>query len=168
MVKWTPQLCRTLDILLFCLGLPWASVCNAGDLGLIPGCEDPLEKGMGIIQVFLPGEFHGQRSLASYSPWGCRVRHNWAINTFIFTYRQNPYTAKSYIHACLYKHTFTYWTPGTDSRPPINLKSIKCWLMLKPLRLFFSFFFWPRPWILFPWPQLKLMPPAVEARILNH
>ena len=59
MVKWTPQLCRTLDILLFCLGLPWASVCNAGDLGLIPGCEDPLEKGMGIIQVFLPGE----------SPW---------------------------------------------------------------------------------------------------
>ena len=22
--------------------------------------------------VFLPGEFHGQRSLASYSPWGLR------------------------------------------------------------------------------------------------
>ena len=22
--------------------------------------------------VFLPGEFHGQRSLASYSPWGCK------------------------------------------------------------------------------------------------
>ena len=21
--------------------------------------------------VFLPGEFHGQRSLAVYSPWGC-------------------------------------------------------------------------------------------------
>ena len=27
--------------------------------------------------VFLPGEFHGQRSLAGYSPWGHkRVRHN--------------------------------------------------------------------------------------------
>ena len=26
--------------------------------------------------VFLPGKFHGQRSLAGYSPWGCRVRHN--------------------------------------------------------------------------------------------
>ena len=24
--------------------------------------------------VFLPGEFYGQRSLAGYSPWGCRVR----------------------------------------------------------------------------------------------
>ena len=26
--------------------------------------------------VFLPGEFHGQRSLAGYSPWGCRVGHD--------------------------------------------------------------------------------------------
>ena len=24
--------------------------------------------------VILPGEFHEQRSLAGYSPWGCRVR----------------------------------------------------------------------------------------------
>ena len=30
------------------------------------GREDPLEKGM----VFLAGEFHGQRKLAGYSPWG--------------------------------------------------------------------------------------------------
>ena len=22
--------------------------------------------------LFLPGEFHGQRNLAGYSPWGCR------------------------------------------------------------------------------------------------
>ena len=28
--------------------------------------------------VFLPGKFHGQRSLASYSPWGHRIRHDWA------------------------------------------------------------------------------------------
>ena len=29
------------------------------------------------IPVFLPGEFHGQRSLAGYSPWGHkRVKHN--------------------------------------------------------------------------------------------
>ena len=26
--------------------------------------------------VFLPVEFHGQRSLAGYSPWGNKVRHN--------------------------------------------------------------------------------------------
>ena len=33
------------------------------------GWEDPLEKGM-ATPVFLPGEFHGQRSLVGYSPWG--------------------------------------------------------------------------------------------------
>ena len=28
--------------------------------------------------VFLLRESHGQRSLAGYSPWHCRVRHNWS------------------------------------------------------------------------------------------
>ena len=31
------------------------------------GGEDPLEKGMATHSVFLPTEFHGQRSLAGYS-----------------------------------------------------------------------------------------------------
>ena len=34
------------------------------------GLEDPLEKGMQPTPVFLPGESHGQRSLAGYSPQG--------------------------------------------------------------------------------------------------
>ena len=33
------------------------------------GHEDPLEKGI-PTSVFLPGEFHGQRSQMGYSPWG--------------------------------------------------------------------------------------------------
>ena len=32
------------------------------------GWADPLEKGMTTNSVFLPGEFHKQRSLAGYSP----------------------------------------------------------------------------------------------------
>ena len=36
------------------------------------GWEDPLKKEMAITLVFLPGEFYGQRSLAGYSPWGCK------------------------------------------------------------------------------------------------
>ena len=37
------------------------------------GQKDPLEKEMvPTLQVFLPGEFHGQRSLVSYSPRGCK------------------------------------------------------------------------------------------------
>ena len=43
------------------------------------GWEDPLEKGRLPAPVFWPGEFHGP-----YSPWGCRVRHDYA--TFTFTH----------------------------------------------------------------------------------
>ena len=35
--------------------------------------EDPLEKEMATPPVFLPGEFHGQRSLTGDSP-GCRKK----------------------------------------------------------------------------------------------
>ena len=35
------------------------------------GQEDPWEKGM-ATPVFFPGEFHGQRNLTGYSPWGCK------------------------------------------------------------------------------------------------
>ena len=36
------------------------------------GQEDPLEKGMQPTPIFLPGEFHRQRSLAGYSLQGCK------------------------------------------------------------------------------------------------
>ena len=35
------------------------------------GWEDPLERNRQPTPVFLPGESHGQRSLAGYSTWGC-------------------------------------------------------------------------------------------------
>ena len=34
--------------------------------------EDPLGKEMAIHSNILGGEFHGQRSLVGYSPWGCK------------------------------------------------------------------------------------------------
>ena len=45
------------------------SACNAGDLGSIPG-KIPWRRKWQPTPVFLPGEFHGQRSLAGYSPQG--------------------------------------------------------------------------------------------------
>ena len=36
------------------------------------GWEDTLEEGMQTSLVFLPGESHGQRNLAGYSPCGCK------------------------------------------------------------------------------------------------
>ena len=45
------------------------SAHNAGDMDSIPGLErSPRERNR--YSVFLPGEFHGQGSLASYSLWG--------------------------------------------------------------------------------------------------
>ena len=34
--------------------------------------------------VFLPGEFHGQRSLVGYSWWDHRVRQDWGTDIFTF------------------------------------------------------------------------------------
>ena len=46
------------------------SACNAGDLGLIPWSgRSPGERNGYPLQE-LPGEFHEQRSLVGYSPWG--------------------------------------------------------------------------------------------------
>ena len=36
------------------------------------GREDPWRREWLPTPVFLPGEFHGQRRLAGYSPWGGR------------------------------------------------------------------------------------------------
>ena len=45
------------------------SAYNAGDLGSIPGSGRSPGEGNGLpTPVFFPGRFHGQRSLAGYSP----------------------------------------------------------------------------------------------------
>ena len=56
-------------------GFPGGSVvktppANAGDTGSIPGSE--RSPGGGHGNPLLPGESHGQRSLAGYNPWGLR------------------------------------------------------------------------------------------------
>ena len=51
---------------------------SAGDPGSIPESGRTLGKGNWLpTPVFLPGKFHGQRSLAGYSPWGRkRIGHD--------------------------------------------------------------------------------------------
>ena len=48
------------------------SACNAGDLGLIPGWEDPLKREQLPSPGFWPGEFHGLYSLG-----GCKESDTW-------------------------------------------------------------------------------------------
>ena len=50
---------------------------NVRDLGSIPGSDPwvrkiPWRRKWQSIPVRLPGEFHGQRSLAGYSPWALK------------------------------------------------------------------------------------------------
>ena len=64
------------DLLSLPLGFPCSSsgkesACNAEDLGSIPRSgRSPGEGNGNPVTAFLPGEFHGQRSLVGYSPWG--------------------------------------------------------------------------------------------------
>ena len=47
------------------------SACNAGDLGSIPGMgRSPGGRNGNPLQYSCLENPHGQRSLASYSPWG--------------------------------------------------------------------------------------------------
>ena len=48
-----------------------ANAGDARDTGLIPGLG--RSPGVGNSNpIFLPGKFHGQRSLTGYSPWDCK------------------------------------------------------------------------------------------------
>ena len=48
--------------------LPAVQETQVSSLGL----EDYLEKKMQPTPIFLPGEFHGQRSLVGCIPWGTK------------------------------------------------------------------------------------------------
>ena len=49
------------------------------------GQEDPLEKRMQTMPVFLPGGLRGQRT-GRLQSIGCRVRHDWAAHTHTHTH----------------------------------------------------------------------------------
>ena len=46
--------------------------------------------------LFFPKKYYGQRSLAGYSPWGCRVG------------RDRPHTVFTYIYVCVYVCVYIY------------------------------------------------------------
>ena len=64
------------------------SACNAGDPGLIPAWirKIPWRRKWLPTPVFLPGEFHGQRSLMGYSPWGCKESNMTERLTFLLSF----------------------------------------------------------------------------------
>ena len=72
-VRWTTQrlvLCSQAALIV--KNLP-ARAGRTRDTGSIPGSgRSPCRKKWQPTPVFLPEKFHGQGSLAEYSPWGCK------------------------------------------------------------------------------------------------
>ena len=59
-------------------------VCNAGRPGFTPWVgRIPWRRKWQPTPVFLPGEFHGQRSLVGYRPWDHRIGLDWLALTYL-------------------------------------------------------------------------------------
>ena len=86
------------------------SACNAGDVGLIPGSGRSPESGMATHAIFLPGAFHGQRSLVGYSPWSCKESDTTEQLTFSLSlsmiYRMDKPQGPTVEHRGLYSITY--------------------------------------------------------------
>ena len=74
------------------------------------GWEDPWRREWLPTPVFWPGEFHGQGSLAGYSPWGCKeldMTERLSLSQVENCYFQgNEMTAFSTIKNVSYLHAF--------------------------------------------------------------
>ena len=76
------------------------SACHVGGKGLIPGSgRFPWSRKQQPAPIFLPGKFHGQRSLAGYSSWG---RKESDMTDPVRT------RAHTHMHSHMHMHTHTH------------------------------------------------------------
>ena len=88
------------------------SACSAGDPGSISGLGIfPLEKGMVTHSSLLPGESHGQRSLAGYGAWGRKESEVTERLTLSLTVKTAFLTLGS------------VWGPGSAGPSPVLLRT---------------------------------------------
>ena len=75
------------------------STCNEGNLGSIPGLERSPGGGHGNpLQYYCLENPHEQRSLAGWSPWGCKE-----LDT-----TEATNTAQATINMCVYVYVYMY------------------------------------------------------------
>ena len=72
----------TLSSQMACFTFKWLNLVWLYDLQLI---KIPWRRKWQSTPVLLPGKSHGQRSPVGYSPWGLRVRHDWATLLHLLT-----------------------------------------------------------------------------------
>ena len=71
------------------------------------GQEDPWRGEWQPTPEFLPGVFHGQRSLAGDSAWDRRVRHGWTTNSFSFYFLLE---SSWFLLLCCFRFTGTWFS----------------------------------------------------------
>ena len=118
------------------------------DPGLIPGSgRSPWRREWQPTPVFFPRKSHGQRNLVGYSPWGCRVGHDWATNTLSFPFIQHRHSSSQWRGHWSVGHTLLllYHTAELhiwDWDWPTKLKIITlslvtekaCWLLVSVIK----------------------------------
>ena len=99
-------LCSNLNVLVDTKGFPSGSMgkefaCNAGETEgtvLIPGLgRSPGRRAWQPTPVFLPGESHGQRSLAGYSPWGHKELNTTKVTEHVCTMDPKSWITKIFM-----------------------------------------------------------------------
>ena len=114
------------------------SLANSGDsgeVGLIPGLgRSPGGGKWQPTPVFLPQKFHGQRSLAGYSPWGRKESYvtKWLSTHTVLSwgiYSETQKGAKTWEQHSGGKSTGLYsqqrWNPADGSS---TIDTLSCWL----------------------------------------
>ena len=104
------------------------------------GRDGPLEEEMATHPVFLPGELHGQRSLAGYVHGAAKIRHDWA--------RAHIYLAALGLGCGLQDLSDPLWCMWD-----LLLWCVNPWMQL---------------WDLVRWPGFKPRPPALGTWSLTH
>ena len=85
---WPLLLCTQLSPHLFrCSSVGKKSACSEGDLGSVPGLEDPLEEEMATHSSILAWKISWTEEAGGLRSTGSqRVEHDWVTNTYLLTY----------------------------------------------------------------------------------
>ena len=124
------------------IGLPWQlsgkeSACNAGNSDLILGLGTSPEGRHGNTLQY-SGEFHGQRSLVGYSPWG----HKESDTTEATKQQQQ--------HCIYYSYNYVKYKHGSQIKCPKQdkVKEIQ-FLLIFPSSLLYILFSFTSPFFFF-------------------
>ena len=112
------------------------STCNVGDLGSIPGLGRSPGRGHGnSFQYSCLENPHGQRSLAGYSPWGCKESD---MTERLSTHTNGIIVLPSYSFRFLLRYTILSWNLPKNSQIQFLFSRFYIWensLVVQWLRL---------------------------------